>query len=190
MRGYGGILVAGILFTSLVPTLLSIIFLVEQTNQVFNTLYREEIMLSKERLISSIDIVSDNVTWINSTLLSVPVKNTGSVHWLAREFRHIDVILKYVSNNRNLTVFIVYNQSQSPGTGFFWKVNRVYLENLGYEVENPVGVSDSSVYGLWDPDEIMEIYIYLPIDLPRDASTTYMVKIVTPDGVGDSMAGV
>lgn len=181
MGSYGGILVMGLLFISVIPMMISYVYILLNYQEMMHTLITQELNNEREKIRSSIEIINDNMTWINDTVLRIPVLNNGDNSIYSRDLKYVNVILEYYSNGNKVSIIANFNQVGSNNTDY-WKIYRVYDESLGYEVLNPIRVNESNISGAWDSNEIMIIEVHLSPLQPRDNSTSYIVVVSSPDG--------
>jgi len=136
--------------------------------------FKEEYKLNEER--SGEDLRIDRVQ-ANTTLglLLLNVTNIGEQGIPIRDFSYIDIIVFYRSAGLNQTVWIPYDPDgiSTP----HWRAIRVFFKGGENDLINPLKLT-TPTYGIWDPEETIE----LEIVLSSDVQEFYYVIIVTPHG--------
>lgn len=99
-------------------------------------------------------------SWDNKTSNSVDlnITNTGEEGVRVSELNELDVILTFTNLSGQVTSWITYDQKKPSST--HWAITQVYTNGVSGDIINPIHLS-GDVYGIWDPDETLEIRIRL-----------------------------
>lgn len=112
---------------------------------------------------------------LSSHSVILNVTNTGSESIRIQDFSDLDVIVSYSDAQSEHVKWLSFDTS-SPSTNH-WTVLQVYTNGKPGDVLNPLNLSGEP-YGLWDPDETIEIQVYIEVNVQ---SFNY-IKLVLPYG--------
>lgn len=147
----------------------------ESMEESLSRIAETKIMMIKE----SIKIT--DIVIVNSTFLYVNVTNNGKVGIIARDFSKIDVILVYIAqvNSSKVTLWLPYDASMAVANG--WRVKSAYVGSTSKELINPINLPSANS-GIWDPNETLQLEVWLDSNNALDTSEGVVVIIVALNG--------
>lgn len=134
-----------------------------------------------------IKFINNSIQWINTTVLRIKVLNKGAKGIHFNQFKHMTLIIDYISSGERIIKYIPYNQS---GQEECWKIIDAYQNGYTIELANPLRILSNKVTGIWDPGEVVTIEIRLNPSKGIDTNTTYTITLSTLDGVYTMYRGV
>ncbi|MBN2335071.1 hypothetical protein JXL21_05885 [Candidatus Bathyarchaeota archaeon] len=100
------------------------------------------------------------VSWspVGAQTIGVNVTNSGETSIQLRDFDKMDCIVTFTASGAQSTEWIAYDQDGD--TDSYWKVNRVFFAGAEGDKINSMKLT-SPIHGAWDPQETIEIHIWL-----------------------------
>ena len=178
MGGYGIITALAIITIATLP-LIWAMYQLSINAQTYTLESVNKISQLNESEKAEITFINNSIQWINTTNLRIKVLNKGvkGIHF--NQFKHMTLLMDYISNGERIIKYIPYNQN---GQEECWRIINAYQNGYTIEIANPLRIQSNKVTGIWDPGEIISIEIRLNPDKGIDTNTTYTLTLSTPDG--------
>ena len=187
MGGYGIIATVAIITIATLP-LIWIVFQATVSQQTYTLEAIARVSEIDRRTESvKIEILNNTLTWDNPRRFTVKIINNGDEGIHFRDFKYMTLIFDYISKGNRIIRYIPYNQD---GGLEYWRILSVYQSGYTTELVNPFRTGPDGNSGIWDPDEIIEIEVWLYPTLRIDEGTSYTLLISTPNGAYDVYRGV